>query len=67
MCISNNLLFFCRPNKKLFYLQKQVTKLKLGDIITYKCLSTNSYGVPKNAEFVRLRVDLTWEDVCDYL
>lgn len=58
--------FRCRlPDGNLFLAKSppQNENVKKGDVITYKCVSVSSTGVPRQAVILRKRLDMSWNDV----
>lgn len=37
--------------------------LKKGDVVSFSYTAYSRYSVPKNAQIIRLRLDLTWKEV----
>jgi len=38
-------------------------RLRVGDVVSYKCIAMSSTGVPQQSVIYRKRDDLTWDDV----
>ena len=56
--------FSNRPNHRLFITRKLIAgDIKIGNVITYQCISFSSIGIPKNPVVLRKREDLLWDDV----
>lgn len=59
-----------RPNGNTFVVRKNTTEnndaaanLKIGDVVTFKCLHFFNSGVPKSPVLVRKREDVKWEEI----
>jgi len=55
----------CKLPNRLFFIARNGVEdpVKIGDIVTYKCLSFSQRGIPKQPVVFRKREDITWEDV----
>lgn len=57
---------FFRPNGNIFtvpFEDNQVANLKMGDVVTFAFENSLRRGVPLNPKIVKLRNDISWQDV----
>jgi len=64
---SHGSVFTCQlPNNQVFKtdrVEDTVGEIKVGEIISYKYLQLNSVGIPIAPVIIKIRSDLTWNDV----
>jgi len=53
------------PSQLIFRVAKKSTPehIKIGTVVTYKCINYSTSGIPLQAVIFRKRSDITWEDV----